>query len=38
MLKEDEVFDGVTSLDGVSDGCRAMNERDAIEVMIEFRR
>jgi len=30
------VFDRVTNLDGVPDGYRAMNEREAIKVMIEF--
>ena len=30
------VFDWVTTLDGVPDGYRAMNEREAIKVMIEF--
>jgi threonine dehydrogenase-like Zn-dependent dehydrogenase len=30
------VFDRVSDLDGVPDGYRAMNEREAIKVMIEF--
>jgi threonine dehydrogenase-like Zn-dependent dehydrogenase len=30
------VFDRVTNLDGVPDGYRAMDEREAIKVMIEF--
>ena len=30
------VFDRITNLDGVPDGYRAMNEREAIKVMIEF--
>jgi hypothetical protein len=30
------VFDRVTSLDGVPDGYRAMDAREAIKVMIEF--
>jgi threonine dehydrogenase-like Zn-dependent dehydrogenase len=30
------VFDSVTDLDGVPDGYRAMNDREAIKVMIEF--
>jgi threonine dehydrogenase-like Zn-dependent dehydrogenase len=30
------VFDHTTNIDGVPDGSRAMNERDAIKVMIEF--
>ncbi len=30
------VFDRVTNLDGVPDGYRAMNEREAIKVLIEF--
>jgi threonine dehydrogenase-like Zn-dependent dehydrogenase len=30
------VFDRVTTLDGVPDGYRAMNDREAIKVMIEF--
>ena len=30
------VFDRVTNLDGVPDGYRAMDARDAIKVMIEF--
>ena len=30
-----QVFDRVTNLDGVPDGYRAMNDREAIKVMIE---
>ena len=30
------VFDRVTNLEGVPDGYRAMNQREAIKVMIEF--
>jgi threonine dehydrogenase-like Zn-dependent dehydrogenase len=30
------VLDRVTQLDGVPDGYRAMNDRDAIKVMIKF--
>ena len=30
------VFDKVTDLDGVPDGYRAMNEREALKVMIAF--
>lgn len=30
------VFDRVTTIEGVPDGYRAMNEREAIKVMIEF--
>jgi threonine dehydrogenase-like Zn-dependent dehydrogenase len=30
------VFDRITNLDGVPDGYEAMNEREAIKVMIEF--
>src|SRR5688572_4681756 len=30
------VFDRITEIDGVPDGYRAMNEREAIKVMIEF--
>jgi len=30
------VFDRVTNIDGVPDGYRAMNGREAIKVMIEF--
>lgn len=30
------VFDRITDIDGVPDGYRAMNTRDAIKVMIEF--
>ena len=31
-----KVFDQVTNLDGVPDGYRAMNEREAIKVMVTF--
>jgi hypothetical protein len=30
------VFDRITTLDGVPDGYRAMNDRESIKVMIEF--
>jgi hypothetical protein len=30
------VFDRVTELDGVPDGYRAMNAREAIKVMVTF--
>jgi len=30
------VFDRVTDLDGVPDGYRAMNDREAIKVVVEF--
>ena len=30
------VFDRVINIDGVPDGHRAMNDREAIKVMIEF--
>jgi threonine dehydrogenase-like Zn-dependent dehydrogenase len=35
-IEPGRVFDRVTSLDGVPDGYRAMNERDAIKVMVEL--
>jgi threonine dehydrogenase-like Zn-dependent dehydrogenase len=35
-IEPGRVFDRVTNLDGAPDGYRAMNERDAIKVMIEF--
>jgi len=35
-IEPGRVFDRVTNLDGVSDGYRAMNEREAIKVMIEL--
>jgi threonine dehydrogenase-like Zn-dependent dehydrogenase len=35
-IEPGRVFDRVTNLDGVPDGYRAMNERDAIKVMIEL--
>jgi threonine dehydrogenase-like Zn-dependent dehydrogenase len=34
-IEPGRVFDRVTSLDGVPDGYRAMNEREAIKVMVE---
>lgn len=35
-IKPDRVFDRVTNLDGVPDGYRAMNDREAIKVLIKF--
>lgn len=35
-IEPGRVFDRTTNIDGVPDGYRAMNERDAIKVMIEF--
>jgi threonine dehydrogenase-like Zn-dependent dehydrogenase len=35
-IEPGRVFDRVTTIDGVPDGYRAMNEREAIKVMIEF--
>jgi len=35
-IEPGRVFDRVTSIDGVPDGYRAMNEREAIKVMIQF--
>jgi threonine dehydrogenase-like Zn-dependent dehydrogenase len=35
-IEPGRVFDRVTNLDGVPDGYRAMNEREAIKVRIEF--
>ena len=35
-IEPGRVFDSVTHLDGVPDGYRAMNEREALKVMIEF--
>jgi threonine dehydrogenase-like Zn-dependent dehydrogenase len=35
-IEPGRVFDRTTSLDGVPDGYRAMNEREAIKVLIEF--
>jgi len=35
-IEPGRVFDRVTNLDGVPDGYRAMNEREAIKVMIKF--
>jgi hypothetical protein len=35
-IEPGRVFDRVTSIDGVLDGYRAMNDREAIEVMINF--
>jgi threonine dehydrogenase-like Zn-dependent dehydrogenase len=35
-IEPGRVFDRVTNLDGVPDGYRAMNDREAIKVMVEF--
>jgi threonine dehydrogenase-like Zn-dependent dehydrogenase len=35
-IQPGRVFDSVTDIDGVPDGYRAMNEREAIKVMIKF--
>ncbi|MEA2568139.1 MAG: hypothetical protein QOI24_140 [Acidobacteriota bacterium] len=35
-IEPGRVFDRVTNLDGVPDGYRAMNEREAIKVMVAF--
>src|SRR5207253_640108 len=35
-IEPGRVFDRVTNLDGVPDGYRAMNDREAIKVLIEF--
>jgi threonine dehydrogenase-like Zn-dependent dehydrogenase len=35
-IEPGRVFDRVTNLDGVPDGYRAMNDRDAIKVMVEL--
>ena len=35
-IEPGRVFDRVTTIDGVPDGYRAMNERESIKVMIEF--
>jgi threonine dehydrogenase-like Zn-dependent dehydrogenase len=35
-IEPGRVFDRVTGLDGVPDGYRAMNDREAIKVMIDF--
>jgi threonine dehydrogenase-like Zn-dependent dehydrogenase len=35
-IEPGRVFDRVTTLDGVPDGYRAMNDREAIKVMITF--
>ena len=35
-IEPGRVFDRVTNLDGVPDGYRAMNDREALKVMIEF--
>jgi hypothetical protein len=35
-IEPGRVFDRTTKLDGVPDGYRAMNEREALKVMIEF--
>lgn len=34
-IEPGRVFDRVVGLDGVPDGYRAMNEREAIKVMVE---
>ena len=35
-IQPGRVFDRVTNLDGVPEGYRAMNDREAIKVLIEF--
>ena len=35
-IQPGRVFDRTTNLDGVPDGYRAMNDREAIKVMIDF--
>lgn len=35
-IEPGRVFDRITNLDGVPDGYRAMNQREAIKVMIDF--
>jgi threonine dehydrogenase-like Zn-dependent dehydrogenase len=35
-IEPGRVLDRVTNLDGVPDGYRAMNDREAIKVLIEF--
>ena len=35
-IEPGRVFDRVTNIDGVPDGYRAMNDREAIKVMIQF--
>jgi hypothetical protein len=35
-IEPGRVFDRVTDLDGVPDGYRAMNEREAVKVLIEL--
>jgi hypothetical protein len=35
-IQPGRVFDRVTTLDGVPDGYRAMNDREAIKVLVEF--
>jgi threonine dehydrogenase-like Zn-dependent dehydrogenase len=35
-IQPGRVFDRITNLDGVPDGYRAMNEREAIKVMVEL--
>ncbi len=35
-IEPGRVFDQITNLDGVPDGYRAMNDREAIKVLIEF--
>jgi threonine dehydrogenase-like Zn-dependent dehydrogenase len=35
-IQPGRVVDHVTNIDGVPDGYRVLNEREAVEVMIEF--
>lgn len=35
-IEPGRVLDRVTTIEGVPDGYRAMNERDAIKVLIKF--
>ena len=35
-IQPGRVLDRVTNIEGVPDGYRAMNDREAIKVMIEF--
>jgi threonine dehydrogenase-like Zn-dependent dehydrogenase len=35
-IEPGRVFDRVTTIEGVPDGYRAMNDREAIKVMITF--
>jgi threonine dehydrogenase-like Zn-dependent dehydrogenase len=35
-IEPGRVFDRVTGLDGVPDGYRAMNDREAIKVLVEL--